>query len=104
MPAVAVITLIGVALLVAVLAGYLIRVALILRHVVLKLNIVLAGVVAVNDESGPIGPVADAINADLDAGRKALDEALARRAEQSASQSSQQESSTERPSRLAWRR
>lgn len=79
MPAAAVVTLIGVAILVAVLAAYLIRIALILSHVVSRLNTVLGGVVALRDESEPIGQVANAINADLDAGRRALEAALAPR-------------------------
>lgn len=77
MPVVAVVTLIGVALLVAVLAAYLIRIALILQHIVGRLNTILGAVAAVSDESAPIGQVANAINADLDAGRKALETALA---------------------------
>ncbi len=71
-----VVTLIGVALLVGVLAGYLIHITLILRHVVLTLDVVLDAVMAVTDESTPIGEVTDAINSDLDAGRRALEEAL----------------------------
>ncbi len=78
MPAVAVFTLIGVAILVAILASYLIRVALILLHVVRKLEVVLDGVVATSEEAAPIGPVATAINADLEAGRRALEAASAR--------------------------
>lgn len=77
MPAVAVFTLIGVGLLVVVLAGYLIRVALILWHVVRKLEVVLDGVVATGEEAAPLGQVANAINADLDAGRRALEAASA---------------------------
>lgn len=77
MPAVAVFTLIGVGLLVVVLAGYLIRVALILWHVVRKLEVVLDGVVATGEEAAPLGQVANAINADLDGGRRALEAAAA---------------------------
>lgn len=76
MPAVAVASLIGVALLVVVLAGYLIRVAFILRHVVGRLNTILGAVGAVIDESAPIGEVAGLINADLEASREALEAAL----------------------------
>lgn len=79
MPAEAVVTLIGVALLVGVLAGYLIRITLILRRVVLTLNTVLDAVVGVTHESGPIGEVTDAINKDLEAGHRALQEAVAQR-------------------------
>ncbi len=82
MPAEAVVTLIGVALLVAVLAGYLIHVILILRHVVLTLDVVLRAVVAVSDEAAPIGEVTNAINTDLEAGRRALEDAVAQRSSQ----------------------
>ena len=77
MPAVAVVTLIGVAVLVAVLAGYLIWIALILWHVVRQLNVILAAVAATSEESAPIGAVTTAINADLGAARRALEEAAA---------------------------
>ncbi|MGI8864553.1 MAG: hypothetical protein ACR2JH_09185 [Solirubrobacteraceae bacterium] len=83
MPAVAVITLIGVALLVGVLAAYLIRVALILHHVVGRLDVVLGAVGAVNEEAAPIGQVADAINADLGAARRAVEEAADRSPDES---------------------
>jgi hypothetical protein len=88
MPTVAAVTLVGVAILVAVLAGYLIRVALILRHVVMRLNSILASVVAVTDESAPIGEVANAINADLQAGRSALERVLASDAQDGGAQES----------------
>lgn len=81
MPAPAVLTLIGTAALVAVLAGYLIRVALILRHVVLTLETILAAVAAVSDQAAPIGDVVGAINADLEAGQSALQDAAAKAAE-----------------------
>jgi Na+(H+)/acetate symporter ActP len=88
MPAVAAVTLVGVALLVVVLAGYLIRVALILQHVVGRLNSILASVVAVTEESAPIGQVANAINADLEAGHRSLERALASDAQGSDGQES----------------
>lgn len=78
MPAVAVVSLIGVALLVIVLAGYLITVAAILRHVVSRLNTILDAVGGVIEESAPIGEVATAINADLDASRRAIEAVLER--------------------------
>ncbi len=87
MPAEAAVTLIGVALLVAVLAGYLIHVILILRHVVLTLDVVLRAVVAVSDEAAPIGEVTNAINTDLEAGRRALEDAVAQRSSQEESAS-----------------
>ena len=76
MPAVAVVSLIGVAALVAVLAGYLITVAVKLTHVVGRLNVILGAVGAVVDESAPIADVAGRINADLEASRQALEAAL----------------------------
>lgn len=76
MPAVAVVSLIGVALLVVVLAGYLITVALILNTVVGKLNTILGGVGAVIQETAPIGQVAGAINVDLEASRRAIEGVL----------------------------
>ncbi len=82
MPAVAAVTLVGVALLVVVLASYLIKVALILRHVVMRLETILDAVVAVSEESAPIGQVATAINVDLDAARTSLEAALAARGPQ----------------------
>ncbi len=84
MPAVAVVTLIGVGILVVVLAGYLIRVAFILWQVVRQLEVIIDGVVAVGEEAAPIGQVANAINADLDAGRRTLEAAVARLGEEQA--------------------
>ncbi len=72
MPAVAAITLILVAAAVAVIAFYLIYIALILNHVVGRLNRILDGVGEVSRQAVPIGPVAGAINADLEAAAQAL--------------------------------
>jgi hypothetical protein len=72
MPAVAVITLILVGAAVVVIAFYLIYIALILNHVVRRLNTILGGVVASGEQSAPIGEVAGAINADLEAAARAL--------------------------------
>lgn len=82
-PATAVVTLIGVALLVAILAAYLIRIALILHHVVGRLDVILGALAAVNEEAAPIGSVADAINADLGEARRAVEEAADRSPEES---------------------
>lgn len=76
MPAVAIVSLIGVGLLVVVLAGYLITVALILNSVVGRLNTILGAVGAVIKETAPIGEVAGAINADLEASRRAIESVL----------------------------
>lgn len=83
MPGPAILTLVATAALVAVVAGYLIRVALVLRHVVLRLNTILTAVAAVGEQAAPIGEVANAINADLDSGRGAL-EGVTRRAAEAA--------------------
>jgi hypothetical protein len=72
MPAVAVITLILVGAAVAVIATYLIYIALILYQVVGRLNKIVAGVGEVGQQAVPIGPVAGAINADLEAAARAL--------------------------------
>ena len=76
MPAVAVITLIAVGAAVAVIATYLIYIALILSQVVARLNTILGGVGAVGQQSAPIGQVAGAINADLEVAARALHAAL----------------------------
>jgi len=79
-PAAAVVTLIGVALLVLTLAFYLIWIAYILKRVVNDLVPVLEGVGSVSEKSRPVGPVINDINADLAHGREAL-EACVRRLE-----------------------
>lgn len=76
MPAVAVVTLIAVGAAVAVIATYLIYIALILSQVVARLNTILSGVAAVGQQSAPIGQVAGAINADLEAAARALHASL----------------------------
>ena len=72
MPAVAAVTLILVGAAVAVIAFYLIYIALILYQVVARLNKILTGVGASGQQAVPIGPVAGAINADLEAAARAL--------------------------------
>ncbi|HWF49417.1 MAG TPA: hypothetical protein VG294_02140 [Solirubrobacteraceae bacterium] len=72
MPAVAVITLILVGAAVAVIATYLIYIALILYQVVARLNKIVADVGETGQQAAPIGPVAGAINADLEAAARAL--------------------------------
>ncbi len=76
MPAVAAITLLLVGAAVAVIAFYLIYIALILNHVVARLNRILAAVGASGEQAAPIGPVAGAINADLEAAARALHASL----------------------------
>lgn len=76
MPAVAALTILGVAATVVVLASYLIKVALILKHVVGRLETILYGVGAISKESEPIAAVAGAINADLEEVARALHTSL----------------------------
>lgn len=61
----AVVTLIGVALTVAVLAIYLIRITLILRHVNFTLGTIIAAIRAIANQCQPLGAVMNDINNDL---------------------------------------
>ena len=81
MPGAAVLTLIGTALLVVALAGYLIRVAYILSTVVRNLETVLDAVVDTSKAASPIGEVAGAINRDLAAGQAVIEDVAAKAAE-----------------------
>lgn len=83
--------LLATAILIGLLASYLIYVGIILWQVIDRLNTILAGVVAVREQSEPIGPVANAINADLEAGHKVLDAAVARVAEKAAERAAEAE-------------
>ena len=74
----ALVTLIAVALALAVVAAYLVRIALILWQVIDRLRVILEAVVGVTETSKPAGPIVDDINADLDAGRAAIEAAVAR--------------------------
>lgn len=65
MPLAAVITIIGAALTVLVLAAYLISIALVLRRVDAKLRAVTVGLHSVPDKTKPIGPIIGEINDDL---------------------------------------
>lgn len=80
MPAAAVVTLIGVAITVAALAAYLIRVALALREVNFHLGTVTAGVRAIELATRPINPILGSIAGDLAATQKALEDLLASKA------------------------
>jgi hypothetical protein len=75
-PAVAVVTLILVGAAVAVIAFYLIYIALVLTHVVGRLNRILRGVAESGTQAGPIGEVAGAINRDLEEAARALHASL----------------------------
>ena len=67
------VTLIEVALLVVVLAVYLVVIAGMLRKVSATLGLVTFGVRAIEKQTEPIGPVAQDINADLEAVAGALE-------------------------------
>jgi uncharacterized protein YoxC len=73
MPLAAVVTLIGTALTIVVLAAYLIRVALILKHVSFTLGTIVAGVRAIANQTEPLGQVVNDINQELDGLRAALE-------------------------------
>jgi hypothetical protein len=74
----AVVTLIAVALALAVIASYLIKIALILWNVIDRLRVILGAVVAVAENSRPMEPVMNDINRDLDAARDAFEGAVKR--------------------------
>jgi hypothetical protein len=74
----AVVTLAAVALALAVIASYLIKIALILWNVIDRLRVILGAVVAVAENSRPMEPVMNDINRDLDAARQAFEGAVKR--------------------------
>jgi hypothetical protein len=80
MPAAGVVTLILVLVTVAALAAYLIRVALVLKHVNFTLGTVIAGVRAIELATRPITPILGSIAEDLAATQKALEDLLASKA------------------------
>ena len=80
MPAAGVVTLILTLVTVAALAAYLIRVALVLKHVNSALGSVIAGVRAIEVATRPITPILGSIVGDLTATQKALEDLLASKA------------------------
>ena len=78
MSAAHVVLLIGVFIAVAAIAGYLIAITLILKHVVNRLVTILGAVQATTDTAQPVGAVIDDINKDLDAGRKLMENCVQR--------------------------
>lgn len=74
----AVVTLAAVALALAVIAAYLIKIALILWNVIDRLRVILGAVVAVAENSRPMEPLMNDINSDLDAARHAFEGAVKR--------------------------
>jgi len=73
-----IVLLIAVTITVVAIAGYLIAIALILKHVVNQLVTILGAVDAVTETAQPVGAVIDDINRDLDAGRKLIEASVAR--------------------------
>ncbi len=84
MSAAPVVTLIGVALTVVVIALYLIGIALILKRVHARLVTILGAVVEVSEKSAPAGDVIAGINADLARGHSAVGAAVERLQERAA--------------------
>jgi hypothetical protein len=80
MPAAGVVTLILVLVTVAALAAYLVRVALVLKHVNSALTNVIAGVLSIEVATRPITPILGSIAGDLAATQKALEDLLASKA------------------------
>jgi hypothetical protein len=79
MQPVAIVTLIGVAATVLVLAAYLLTVAWILHKVSFTLGTVVAGLRAIANQTEPLKPVIDEINADLAGVQGALEGLLAKK-------------------------
>lgn len=74
----AVVTLIATAFIVAVIAAYLIRIALILWHVIDRLVAILGAVQATGEMSQPLGGIVDDINKEFTSGREAFEASAAR--------------------------
>lgn len=72
------VTLVATALTVIVIAGYLIVIAVILKGVFGRLELILGAVSGVTEKSAPAGDVIAAMNKDLSAGHRALDDAVER--------------------------
>ena len=73
-----VVLLLAVTIAVAAIAGYLIAIVLILKHVVNRLDTILGGVVAVTQTAEPVDGLVRDINAELDTGRSTLEGLVAR--------------------------
>ena len=74
----AVVTLAAVFLALAVIASYLIKIALILWNVIDRLRVILGAVVAVAENSRPMDGLMRDINSDLDAARETFETAVNR--------------------------
>ena len=73
-----VVLLLAVTIAVVAIAGHLIAIVLILKRVVNRLNVILAGVEAVTKTSQPVDALIRDINAELDAGRRTMEDFVAR--------------------------
>jgi hypothetical protein len=78
MPLAAVFTIIGAALIVVVLAVYLISIALILRRVDARLRAVNTNLYSVTEKTKPVGPIVGEINSNLAGADNALRAVLAK--------------------------
>lgn len=77
MSAAAIVTIIGAGLLVAALAFYLIRVALLLRDVSFNVGTIVAGLRAIAMQTEPLGAVMNDLRSDLEATQKTLERLVA---------------------------
>ena len=73
-----IVLLLGVTIAVVAIAGHLIAIILILKHVVNRLNTILGGVEATTRTSQPVEALIRDINADLDVGRRTMQNCVAR--------------------------
>jgi hypothetical protein len=73
-----VVLLLAVTIAVVAIAGHLIAIVLILKHVVNRLNTILGAVQAVTTTAQPVDDLVGDINTDLDAGRKLMEDLVGR--------------------------
>lgn len=86
MPAAAIVSIVIATVLLGAVAGYLVKVVLVLRAVNDSLGKVTFGVRAIAHRTAPVGPVVTAVNSDLVAVGDALEATLALAAQRAASQ------------------
>ncbi len=98
----AVVTLAAVALALAVIASYLIKIALILWNVIDRLRVILGAVVQVAENSRPMEPLMNDINRDLDAARQVFEAAVKRVEERHAPATSAEPAEQASPSWSHW--
>ena len=80
MPLAGIVTLVGVALVVAALAIYLITVAVLLRSVSFNLGTIIAGLNAIAMQTEQLRPQFDRVNRNLESARQTMDDFVARQA------------------------